>query len=137
MYDMYMYIQTYVHVLRLSILVGPSLSYLKPCLVSQLPMAPIACTPVAFETRKRKKEKKKKRNHVHQSPHHNLLCLLTPKRASTRSGIVPGAKVHTALTHPSAVQSSWSYILFSFSFFRHQPPGPSEIFFWDPVRVLA
>lgn len=91
-----MYIQTY----------SVYLSYLKPCIVSKLPMAPIACPPPALHL------KEKKNYHVHQSPHHNLLVPSYTKRASTRSGIVPGAKVHTALTHPSAVQSSWNYFLF-------------------------
>lgn len=95
-------------------------SYLKPYIISQWPMAPIASPLVTFKGRK-------KNSHVHQSPRHSLLCLLTPKRASTRSGIVSGAKVHTALIHPLGGTKFTE--LFSFSFFRHQPPGPSE-FFW-------
>lgn len=83
-------------------------------------MAPIASPLVTFKGRK-------KNSHVHQSPRHSLLCLLTPKRASTRSGIVSGAKVHTALIHPLGDTKFME--LFSFSFFRHQPLGPSE-FFW-------
>lgn len=139
----YMYIHMYSVYLSWCDRSLVGLSYLKPCVVSQLPMAPIACPPLHLKGGGGKKvpcasvsSSQPFCAFLHQkSSSSQPFCAFLHQKSLNPLRHCPRSQsaycTHTSLGGTKFME------LFSFSFFRHQPPGPSEFFFWDPVRVLA